>query len=118
MSYEGYAQHICENGHRYDRDVYDHEETCLHCGAKSVFYNGVDETNCDQYGMIPSDQWEKFKITEEKTETCNLGHVHVTALPTYRVPTNDEQIGLRAYWSDTEHKYIPLEEWSPFYKTG
>ena len=88
MSYEGYAQQICENGHLYERDVYDSEESCPHCQGKSVFYNGVDETNCEQYGIIPPDQWEKLRLTEEKTETCNLGHVHVIARPTYRVPTD------------------------------
>lgn len=60
MSYEGYEQHICENGHRFD--IYNDESPkCYHCGAASVWYNSVDDTNCAQEGYIPSEFFRHFE---------------------------------------------------------
>lgn len=56
MSFEGYTQHICQNGH-YGLEPYDYagdqpEWTCDECGAKSAWSNLVDDTNCDNLGYI------------------------------------------------------------------
>ena len=91
MSYEGYEQHICAKGHRFDTDcghMFDHREDKCHCGAKSVFCNSVDDTNCISFGIIPESEWEKLQLTPAKQQTCNLGHVHVVEEATYRVPEN------------------------------
>ena len=58
MSYEGYEQHICANGHRFDMpcgyQYWEAEEAPkCGCGAKSVWYNPVDQTNGDDWGYIP-----------------------------------------------------------------
>lgn len=46
MSFEGYYQKICENGHLTHEDVYAPEsETCVTCGKKFIFKNLVDTTN-------------------------------------------------------------------------
>lgn len=47
MSFEGYYQNICANGHYTVRDVYeDSDRLCSECGAGFVRENLVDNTNC------------------------------------------------------------------------
>jgi hypothetical protein len=52
MSFEGYIQKLCANGHHWVCDVYfdDSNEVCSVCGAEVVWKNIVDTTNgmyCD-----------------------------------------------------------------------
>lgn len=58
MSFEGWTQNICENGHYYCDNVYV-PDGC-YCGAKSVWENLVDDTNCDRYGYIPQEFIKQF----------------------------------------------------------
>ena len=112
MSYEGYEQHICEGGHKFTLDSYYAYDTspclCPHCGAKSVWYNAVDDTNCDAYGVIPEESWKPFLLTEEVVETCNFGHKHVTKHATWRVPTKEETELLRHYKDEETEQYVSL----------
>jgi hypothetical protein len=120
MSFEGDVQCICANGHRFNRDVYDSHfddspaenstEECwvpvgeyylCNCGAKSVFENIVDNTNCDSDGYIRDREWEQFKITDDKYETCDhCGHSSLVKKATYRIPTREEVQPLRTYVND------------------
>lgn len=52
MSYEGYSQCICFNGHYSEMDVYAEREDC-ECGASFAWTNSVDSTNGDEVGIIP-----------------------------------------------------------------
>ena len=54
MSFEGYYQYIFEDGHTWNRDVYDDYDffgyedqnpTCPYCGKGVIWSNIVDETN-------------------------------------------------------------------------
>lgn len=46
MSYEGYSEYLCENGHYTACDVtVDEPATCWFCGARWQFYHAVDQTN-------------------------------------------------------------------------
>ena len=45
MSYEGYEQAICENGHYQEVDAYFSCENCRTCGAPIKWTNSVEETN-------------------------------------------------------------------------
>lgn len=106
MSYEGYNQHICKNGHYYTRDdigCWEDEDPCddawhaKPCGERPVWSNAVDDTNCDSYGeidMIP------FLVSVRISEVCNLGHKHTVEDPRYRVPTDDETATARSYRPD------------------
>lgn len=61
MSYEGYVQVICKNGHLDhcpDDCLYDEDEPCEYCGAEIVWRNHVDDTNCEDYGYIDMDKLE------------------------------------------------------------
>ena len=93
MSYEGYSQVLCANGHLRAFDCYadngDLEDLgACGCGAPFVYRNMVDETN----GMILDEAHtcpRKFEVnTPELTELCNLGHGHVIREVTYKIPPN------------------------------
>lgn len=103
MSYEGYEQHICRNGHRFDADCYSTGPTC-HCGAKPFWSNSVDQTNCDEVGFITESEFKKLLVLEQKSEKCNLGHMHITQHEVYRFPKEGE---LRRFMFD-KGEWIPL----------
>lgn len=104
MSYEGYVQNICANGH-YFTSNWAIEPVCPHCSAASAWENHVDETNCDGYGYIPPEEFKKILIQDNQGETCNLGHYHVTCVATHRIPKEGELV--RTYRT-TDGKLVPL----------
>ena len=78
MSFEGYYQCVCKNGHYFEIDVYDDRDKCVDCFQDIIFKNTVDETNCESAGYIriPTDKsfdvdkkfFEKYLSTNEKIE--------------------------------------------------
>jgi len=59
MSFEGFYQLSCEEGHYWNACYgYGEEEMelCPDCNKKPVFRNLVDDTNCDNYGELPEVQ--------------------------------------------------------------
>jgi len=52
MSYEGYDQYLCGNGHYWIQDCNNDNEECPVCKGKFVWRNGVNETNFDGWGYI------------------------------------------------------------------
>lgn len=87
MSYEGYVQTICDNGHYSVRDD-SHgapDETCFECGSsKVVWANPVDDTNCESYGYIDKRLIDMFLKNEALTKRCDLGHMHLVKPPVYK----------------------------------
>jgi hypothetical protein len=98
MSFEGYYQAICTNGHRFDFGVtYDWDEVeteiCdeIGCGAHVAWWNLVDDTNCDRNGEIPEDEFEV--LTPEVIETCDkCKNTHRVKEATYKIPTDKGHI--------------------------
>jgi hypothetical protein len=107
MSYEGYEQHLCVRGHRFDVPC-SYEAVCP-CGAPSVWVNPVDDTNCDETGVIPAADWAKFRLTDEVVKTCDLGFQHVVEEATYRAPTDEERKSLQSYFN-SDGTYVRCEE--------
>jgi hypothetical protein len=96
MSFEGYWQLLCKNGHCSDYPVtYGGEEayfknfTCDHliegkpCGAKVEWTNLVDDTNCDAYGYHKMEEQTKAIV-----KRCDLGFEHVWTEATYKPSKN------------------------------
>ena len=52
MSFEGYYQCVCKNGHYFEIDVYEDRDKCVDCFQDIIFKNTVDETNCESAGYI------------------------------------------------------------------
>lgn len=79
MSFEGYYQQICVNGHYTECDVYDHHHKCVDCRQEIIFENLVDETNCensgyvripyDKIGNVNKDFFEKYLSSNKKIES-------------------------------------------------
>lgn len=115
MSYEGYSQNICQNGHKFNSgSFWNDPPLCSICKAEIAFANSVDDTNCDAYGFISDEDWNKLLISPQKIEKCNLGHEHVIVHAIYRIPTDKEVDRFRTYiveWKDNSpvRRYI-LEE--------
>ena len=86
MSYEGYVQELCANGHLRQRDAYQATPPQCSCGAAFVYTHNVDETN----GYDPADPGTYPKPFEVEKEAdyviCNLGHKHYTSERTYKIP--------------------------------
>jgi hypothetical protein len=90
MSFEGYYQALCKNGHKFNFNIsydWDEEETarCPYCNEKVAWYNIVDDTNCDQAG-----HFDDFEILTPKVIcTCDkCKHEHVSQVATYKIPKN------------------------------
>jgi len=85
MSYKGYIEYLCSNGHRRVFDCYNEplpDKRC-NCGAKYVWLNIVDETN-NEGTPYPLE----IDIPEQG-EKCNMGHFHVTREITYKIPVKE-----------------------------
>lgn len=76
MSWEGYFQCICEQGHRFDRWSED-DQLCEICGSPSCWVNPVDETNGDAEGFIFEEDLRVFIQTD-------------APVPTYFIPSEQE----------------------------
>lgn len=109
MSYEGYGQCICENGHRFDVDCHSDDVCCHICECKATFYNPVDDTNGDSVGIILNQFWDKLLVSEQKTQKCNLGHTHVIHEAIYRIPSPKELIEFR-YYQDHSGRWRRLSD--------
>lgn len=103
MSYEGYEQCICSNGHYFERDCFDHNGVCPVCLAKSTWWNGVDQTNGPDQGAVPMEVLkEKFLLSEEQINTCDHCHASkVIANAIFRIPTFEETVPLCVYTEET-----------------
>jgi hypothetical protein len=117
MSYEGYDQILCANGHFTTRDAYDdREDTCSFCGAEFVWRNDVDQTNCEEFGVI---DMSKLLIAETKFDKCNkCGHCSVTEPSRYRIPGKHETQYLREYYHETSGKYHYVQSNKPSGQTN
>ena len=108
MSYEGYTQYICKNGHYYNGpDSFAGPIEPCYCGAVPAWENNVGDTNCDEYGIVLFDTLvEHALISKAKEEKCNLGHVHVIQPEIFRIPTPEETKAWRRYRRND--KYLPI----------
>ena len=99
--YEGFCQAICMRGHYsvFPDNRMLEEQTHCDCGVPYAWWNFVDDTNCDQYGVIPNFVMDKFIIKPQVVEKCNLGHEHVTSRAVYRFPTEVETLQSR-HWCE------------------
>jgi hypothetical protein len=111
MSYEGYEQVLCRNGHLHSCDCYefmcyeqaDSEDEnscytlwhCPTCGEIAAWINSVDVTNgswdVDECGdEVRIDGYvELEELSPAETCSCpQCGHTHVVSKPTYRIPKN------------------------------
>ena len=104
MSYEGYEQLLCANGHYFTCDAYanvSYDENgpkesaiaCPYCKAMSVWSNSVDQTNDPNQGFIDMKQ---FLLKDAEMKICHeCNHSAQIAPAVYRIPTQKETIKAR-----------------------
>ena len=94
MSYEGYVQYLCKNGHARTRDAYDDfergEYKCDACGAGLAWENHVDLTNgsFDMDGKTRIDGFVELEV-DKPAEMCKCdkcGNEHIIKEATYKIP--------------------------------
>jgi len=96
MSFEGYTQRICKNGHYYEADVYQTEQSCPHCKAEAAWENLVDQTNCEDAGLISRDQIIAMLLDKGPVLCrCECGHSHTKEQAVFKIPTPEEVQQLR-----------------------
>ena len=86
MSFEGYYQVLCENGHLHFVDVYDFPDTWIcSCGKKAAWKNMVDQTNNEDEGAI------NLEVEQEAVicicEKCKVEHIAKEVR--YKIPEKD-----------------------------
>ena len=111
MSYEGYEEHICKNGHYFTSDpfYFDDVPNCPYCKVPAAWTNSVDQTNYYSQGEIGEEVLAKhFLVEPEVVETCNLGYMHTIKQAVYRIPTHEEVQPLRKYYDEETGKEINL----------
>jgi len=116
MSWEGYGQVFCSNGHFHGNwDPYaDNSGTeathalCPACKAPPALVNVVDDTNCDSYGILTNEAVQTLLVSDQVVKTCDLGHSHVVSEAVYRIPSQEEIDSLRSYWDEGKKIYIRI----------
>lgn len=71
MSYEGYVQNLCKNGHHWEAEggSYADPTVCPECTQPPEWVNPVNDTNCDSIGEIDyvSVSWRKVSYHTNAT---------------------------------------------------
>ncbi len=112
MSYEGYVQNLCANGHLFELDAHnacymgqytgeDGRVECPVCKADVAWSNQVDLTNDAGFPYI--DFRAKSEVVVDTCDKC--GHSEVKALPTYHIPSTEE---MEQYHRDEAEYYSRL----------
>lgn len=106
MSYEGYTQILCKNGHLSSENAHVERsmKECPVCKAGLVWWNAVDDTNCDAVGRV--DMKKLLLLGEERSATVVNGRWLLTIIPAvYRIPSEEETLKLsgvpirrRGFW--------------------
>jgi hypothetical protein len=90
MSYEGYIQQVCPNGHYLEVDCYaadlDDEKSCPHCGEEWAWENSVDTTNGEHQGRIEPTQLTPALYRPKGTVTWYTLEDLEVQRATYEVP--------------------------------
>lgn len=83
MSYQGYEQLICVNGHYSEAgDIYEFEtteKTCPHCTGAIIWFNIVDETNGSF--LLTGERIDNYIAVQEK-EPAVAAPAPVADIPT------------------------------------
>jgi len=92
MSYSGFEEYICVNGHYYASDCYDSIDVCPQCNGQKAFQHFVDQTNGKDANNPDTFSADKKLIGQEDVwHTDHLGNKYVVQIPTY-TPNSDAWI--------------------------
>lgn len=107
MSYEGYTEYLCENGHYYTRDAYEsyytEEKKCPYCVSEAVWSNGVDQTNDSGFKFGTDRLIVKDAAVYDECECC--GNKRLLQRETYHIPGEKQ---MSEYRKDYDEFYESL----------
>jgi hypothetical protein len=88
MSFEGYYQLLCENGHETQGslELTGSNTTCEYCGGKIIYHNLVDCTNNEDEGMIRFVEDIPSERTKEILPDGMIKRIFITGK--YKLPDN------------------------------
>jgi len=81
MSYEGYEQKLCSEGHLCVHDCYDTVSVCPRCGKEFVWHHSVDITNGEMPGIAAA---MPYPLVPKTYETVRIPL-------TYHIPINSSK---------------------------
>lgn len=99
MSYEGYDQLLCKNGHYWTCDAFDNVSydengpkeiplSCPYCQSPNIWSNSVDQTNGNDVEAIDMKQ---FLVQDREFKTCQTCGCASEVTPAiYRIPSPKE----------------------------
>jgi len=92
MSYEGYEEFLCENGHYFTLPEFfcGGEIKCEYCGGSEVWSNEVDETNGEGFCFGPDRLRMKTEAEYYECQDPKCGHKTLIKPATYDTPTIEE----------------------------
>jgi hypothetical protein len=124
MSYEGYVQCFCTNGHLVEIDAYDtplrdeNGEGCCQalingdrCKAKLLFQNHVDDTNCEAVGRILESDLEVYQISNNIKDPITN---HISSHRRYEFPSMRQLKRLMTYKTDDNGIAYMFSKNSPY----
>lgn len=95
MSYEGYVERLCVDGHLFTYDVYEGlPENCPTCQKEWAFSHSVDQTNGIEYDddgkEYPNTVNYPFEVAgyDEHWHVDHHGNKYATKSPRYKVPND------------------------------
>ncbi len=107
MSYEGYTEYLCSNGHLSSLDAYfEAARLCTRCNAKIVFAHDVDETNGvgydDEGNEMPGTIGYPFEENgfDDIWHKDHYGNKYATKLIRYKIPEENRSIFLETRGRD------------------
>jgi len=98
MSYEGFTQYLCTNGHYHSKDAFDdygfsYNFECPYCDASEAWSNSVNTTNGSWETNLDGEEeridgYVELKVlTPAGKCTCNnCGNTHFTTPEVYEIP--------------------------------
>jgi hypothetical protein len=98
MSYKGYVDVLCKNGHKYGWDAMDEMygdadqyKGCPICGAPVAFRWDVDKTNGIEEENPYTLDYPFEEATRAEYETCpTCNHCKLVKHETYKIPTQED----------------------------
>lgn len=101
MSYEGYTEYLCVDGHYWAVDCFmdysDVKPSCPSCKKGVAFGNSVDQTNASDAGKAVLEE-----IAPAKTCACKCGNVHVIEPARFKVMRYEDGKPIREWPDETE----------------
>lgn len=115
MSYEGYSQFLCKEGHYWTEDshltMYSEleENKCPICNESAIYENMVDVTNgsFDDAGNR-IDNYKELKLVEKHSSVCShCNKEHRCDCSIYKIPEDDEEEICECGHDTKDHSYYP-----------